>query len=281
MKKDFYEILGLNKTASADEIKTAYRRLALKYHPDKNKAKDATEKFQEGTHAYEVLSDTQKRQAYDQFGHAAFDKTMPPPQSESRHTNKQEGGYSPFIYTHRSNGTEGGFGGYSDPNDVFEQFFHGASPFSTRQPRHVYTLTLDFKEAVQGVRQQVAINGKQQTIKIPAGVDTGTKIRYGDYDIIVEVLPDPSFKRDGVDIQTEEEITFKQAILGDVIQIKTLDGTLKLRIPPGTQPDTNMRLSKRGIVRLKGKDKGDQYVRVKVTIPKAVTAQQKEILNKF
>ncbi len=281
MKKDFYEVLGVGKSATADEIKKAYRKLALKYHPDKNKAAEATGKFQEASHAYEVLSDTQKRQAYDQFGHAAFDKNIPPPQPESRHTNKQYTEHNPFVYTHGGNGKEGGFGGYSDPNDVFEQFFHGASPFSTRQPRHVYTLTLDFKEAVHGVRQHVAINGKKQIIKIPAGVDTGTRIRYGEYDIVMEVLPDPSFNRDGADVKTEEEITFKQAILGDIIQVKTLDGTLKLRIPPGTQPETIMRLSKRGIVGLKGKEKGDQYVKIKVTIPKTISSGLKEVLEKF
>lgn len=281
MKRDFYEILGLNKTASSDEIKKAYRKLALKYHPDKNKAKDATEKFQEASHAYEVLSDTQKRQAYDQFGHAAFDKNIPPPQSGSRQTNRSQASHSPYTYTHRNNGAEGGFGGYSDPNDIFEQFFQGASPFSTRQPRHVYTLTLDFKEAVHGVQQHVIINGEKKTIKIPAGVDTGTRIRYGDFDIVMEVLPDPFFKREGADIRTEEEVTFKQAVLGDTIPIKSLDGIIKLRIPAGTQPETIMRLSKRGIVGLKGKEKGDQYVKIKVTIPKTVSEGQRDVLGKF
>jgi molecular chaperone DnaJ len=283
MKKDFYEILGLKKTATVDEIKKAYRKLALQYHPDRNKSPEAIEKFKEASNAYEVLSNPQKRQAYDQFGHAAFDQGIPQSQQESHQSYQQDTRPDPFTYTYRTNGGENGFENFSDPNDIFEQFFGGTSPFSTRQPRHTYTLTLDFNEAVKGTQKRITIEGKQQTIKIPSGVDTGTRIRYGDYDIIMEVLPDPLFKREGADILTEEEISFKQAILGDTIQIKSLNGTLKLRIPAGTQPETIMRLRQRGIARLKGKVKGtgDQYVRIKVTIPKILTPQQKELLDKF
>ncbi|MDQ3099720.1 MAG: HSP40/DnaJ peptide-binding protein [bacterium] len=164
---------------------------------------------------------------------------------------------------------------------MFDQFFGGNSPFSTHQPRQTYTLTLDFAEAVTGEQKRFVLNGKQQTIKIPPGVDTGTKIRYGEFDIIMEVIPDPHFKRDGADILTEEEISFKQAALGDTIQIRTLDGLLKLKISPGTQPGTIIRLSGRGIQRLKKKDKGNLYVKVRVTIPRTLTIKQKELLEKF
>lgn len=283
MKKDYYEILGLNKTATADEIKKAYRKLALEFHPDRNKSAGATEKFKEASNAYEVLSNPQKRQAYDQYGHAAFDQGTPQPQQETHQTNQYDGRQGPYTYTYRNNGGENGFKGFSDPNDIFEQFFGGASPFASRQPRHTYTLTIDFNDAIQGAQKRVTIEGKQQTIKIPSGVDNGTRIRYGNYDIVMEVIPDPLIKRDGADILTEEEISFKQAILGDTIQIKSLGGTLKLRIPAGTQPETIMRLAGRGIPRLnaKVKGKGDQYVRIKVTIPKKITPQEKEILEKF
>ncbi len=270
--KDFYSTLGISKSANADEIKKAYRKLALQYHPDQNKSKEALEKFKEISHAYEVLSDREKRHAYDQLGDRAFEPDGTP--HNQQHPTEND---APFTYSYQ---TQNG-GGFQDPQDIFDQFFGGNSPFSTHQPRQTYTLTLDFAEAVTGEQKRFVLNGKQQTIKIPPGVDTGTKIRYGEFDIIMEVIPDPHFKRDGADILTEEEISFKQAALGDTIQIRTLDGLLKLKISPGTQPGTIIRLSGRGIQRLKKKDKGNLYVKVRVTIPRTLTIKQKELLEKF
>lgn len=276
MTKDFYAVLGIPKNSTTDDIKKAYRKLALQYHPDRNKSKEGVEKFKELSHAYEILSDSQKRQAYDQFGEQAFDQNGS--QQPQQHQTTGQGG--PFTYSYQAQGN-GGFDGFTDPNDIFEQFFGGASPFSTRQPRQTYTLTLDFKEAVNETQKRFMLEGKQQTIKIPSGVDTGTKIRYGNFDIIMEVIPDHVFKRDGADVFTEEEISFKQAALGVIIPIRTLDGTLKLKIPPGTQPGTRIKLSERGIQRLKRPGRGDQYVQIKVTIPKTLSPQQKELLEKF
>jgi molecular chaperone DnaJ len=276
--KDFYAVLDVSKNATASEIKKAYRKLALQYHPDRNKSKDATEQFKEISHAYEILSDSQKRQAYDQFGEAAFDKNgAHKPQQQ----NANNGRGTPFTYSYQAQDANHQSTGFTDPEDIFRQFFGGASPFSTREPRQTYTLTLDFDEAVKGTQKSFMLEGKQQTIKIPAGVEMGTKIRYGTFDIVMEVIPDPFFRREGADVLTEEEVSFKQAALGDVIQIKAIDGTLKLKIPPGTQPDTIIRLSGRGIQRLKKTDKGSQYVRIKVTIPRTLSSQQKELLEKF
>lgn len=275
--KNYYEVLGISKNATVDEIKKEYRKLALKYHPDKNKAADATEKFKEISNAYEILSDSQKRRAYDHGEDDAFNE---------KNSQQKQGsqGQSPFSYSYQNGGQGEDFSGFSDPNDIFEQFFGGGSPFPNRQSeptRQTYTLTLDFNEAVHGIEKTVIIDEKQKNIKIPAGVDTGTKIRYGNYDIVMEVTPNPLFRRKDADIFTEEKITFKQALLGDVITIKTIDNPIKLKIPSGTQPETIIRLSGRGISRLKGSGRGDMYVKIIVTIPRKITKEQEDILKKF
>ena len=275
--KNFYEVLGISKNATIAEIKKAYRTLAMKYHPDRNKAKDASEKFKEISHAYEILSDPQKRQTYDQVGDESFQQGGP---QQRQYT--QEG--SPYTYSYQSGKDAQGFSGFTDPNDIFEQFFGGGSSFSNRQSgptRQTYTLTLNFDEAVHGIEKTVVIDGEQKNIKIPAGVDTGTKIRYGNHDIVMEVTPNPLFERKGADIFTEENITFKQAALGDIITIKTIDHPIKLRIPMGTQPETIIRLSGRGLPKLKELGKGDMYVKISVTIPRVLSEKQKELFEKF
>lgn len=291
MAKDFYETLGLTKSASADEIKKAYRRLALQYHPDRNKTKEAEGKFKEVTTAYEVLSDTQKKQQYDQFGHAAFDPSAS--QDPFRGSGQggpfggQQGGqYGPFTYTYSNRGSnQYDMGGFSDPFDIFEQFFGGSQsgPFGgqQRQRRAVYQITIDFIEAVKGAEKKVAIDGKPQTIKIPAGVDDGTRIRFGNYDILIDVRPDVRFKREGTDIISDKQISFSQAVLGMEAAVETVDGTVKFRIPSGTQPDTIIRLRGKGVPHLRGSGKGDHYVRIKIGIPKNITGRQKQLLEEF
>src|SRR5690242_20290438 len=181
-EKDYYSLLGVSKSATAQEIKTAYRKLALQYHPDRNKGdKAAEEKFKEVTKAYEVLGDAQKRQTYDQFGAAAFEQGGPGAGGPfggfgGPFGGGQGGQYGPFTYTYSTNGGQGGgfdFGGFSDPFDIFEQFFGGASPFGRAARRPVYAVSIDFMEAVKGVTKKVSIDGKQESIKIPAGVDNG------------------------------------------------------------------------------------------------------------
>lgn len=282
-EKDFYQILGVAKSASADDIKKAYRKLALQYHPDRNKSKDATEKFKEVTKAYEVLSDSQKKQTYDQFGHAAFEQGAGFGGGQGPFGGQQTGRYGPFTYTYTNSGgpTEFDFGGFSDPFEIFEQFFGGASPFGSRQRRPTYSLTIDFMEAVRGATKRVTIDGKTQTIKIPAGVDDNSRIRFGDYEVIVDVRPHSHFRREGYDIVSEHEISFAQAALGDVINVETVDGLVKLRIPSGTQPNTVFRLRGKGVPQVRGSGKGDHYVRIKIVIPKNLTSHQKELLSQF
>lgn len=286
---DYYQILGVSKTATSDEIKRAYRKLALQYHPDRNKSKEAVEKFKEVTKAYEVLSDVQKRQTYDQFGAAAFEQGAGqgpfggnPFAGGNPFSGTQGGQYGPFSYTYTTNGSQDfDMGGFSDPFEIFEQFFGGGSPFRQQQRRPVYSITIDFMEAVKGVEKKVTINGKSQTIKIPAGVDTGSRIRFGDYDVVVSINPDKRFTRQGYDIVLEKEITFPQAVLGDEIWVETIDDKIKLKIQAGTQPDTIIRLRGRGVPNVRGSGRGDQYVRIKITIPKNVTSRQKELLREF
>lgn len=290
-QKDYYQVLGVSKNSSADEIKRAYRKLALQYHPDRNKGKEAEEKFKEVTRAYEILSDSQKKQAYDQFGHAAFEQASPfgggagGPfgAGQGGFGQQQSGRYGPFSYTYSTggDGAEFDFGGFSDPFEIFEQFFGGGSPFGQRQRRQVYSLTIDFMDAVHGAQKTVTVNGKTQSIKIPAGVDDGSRIRFGDYDVVLSVRPDRRFKREGYDIVSGHELSFVEAILGTQVDIETIDGKVNLRIPSGTQPDTVMRLQGRGVPHIRGGGRGDHYVRIKVVIPKHITKSQRELLEQF
>src|SRR3989338_1234069 len=281
--KDYYQVLGVTKNSSADEIKRAYRKLALQYHPDRNKSKEGEIKFKEVTKAYEVLSDSQKKQAYDQYGHAAFEQAGA---GGPFGGGARSGQYGPFTYTYSNSGDGGGagfdFGGFSDPFEIFEQFFGGGgSPFGARSRRQVYSLSIDFMEAVHGVQKKVTIDGKTQTIKIPAGVDDNSRIRFGDYDVVLDVRPDKRFRREGFDIISEQEITFPQAALGDTVNVETIDGEVNLRIPSGTQPDTVIRLSQKGVTHLQRSGRGDHYVRIKVTVPKHLTHHQKQLLEQF
>ena len=280
-EQDYYQLLAVSKGASDDEIKKAYRKLALQYHPDRNKEASASEKFKEVTKAYEVLSDPQKRQTYDQYGTAAFEQGGPSGQGPFGGGNPFGGQNGPFTYT-TSGGDGGDFGGFNDPFEIFEQFFGGASPFGRAQPRRqVYSLGVTFMEAVHGTEKKVTIDGKQQTIKIPAGVDNNSRIRFEAYDVVIQVEQDKKFTREGYDIVTQEEINFIQATLGTELEVETIDEKVKVKIPSGTQPNTVIRLKDRGVKHLRGSGRGDHYLRIKVAIPKHVTGKQKELLQEF
>jgi DnaJ-class molecular chaperone len=285
-KSDYYDILGVSKTATAAQIKSSYRKLALQWHPDRNKSPEAEAKFKEINEAYQILSDTKKRQTYDQFGHSAFSAGQSAPGWDP-FTGASQGG-SPFSYYYSSGGGAspfGDFSGFADPFEIFEQFFGGASPFSHRGPsKPHYSLRVSFLSAANGGTETVEIDGKKRTIKIPAGADTGTRLRFSDFDITFEVEPDSRFHRDGSDIHVDREISLTQAILGGQTSVPTLEGDLDVKIRPGTQPGSTIRLSGRGVPRLsslRSSDRGHLYVHLIVKIPDRLSRRQKELLEEF
>jgi DnaJ-class molecular chaperone len=284
MKRDFYEVLGINKSASKEEIKSAYRKKAMEWHPDRNKSPDAEDKFKEINEAYEILSNDQKKGAYDQFGHAAFD---PSAGSYGGHTYTEQNG--PFNFTWQSQGGGQGadfdFGGFSNPFDIFEQFF-GAGGFDVggqgrRQQLSTYKIQLSFMEAAVGCEKEFNIDGKRQTVKIPAGVDDGQRIKFNNFILYIDVLPDKIFKRDGNDVFVNQEISIKQAVLGDDIEVPTLKEKLKVRVKPGTQPNTLVRLRGQGIRDVNGFGVGDLYIRLNIVIPTKISSKQKELINEL
>lgn len=281
-QRDYYDILGVSKQASAEEIKKAYRRLALAYHPDRNKAPDAEAKFKEVNQAYEVLSDSKKRQTYDQFGHAAFEGGAAPG-GFGGFGGFQTGRTGPFTYTYTNYGNPGSqpFGDFdfSDPFEIFESFFGGGFRRAQAKPR--YSLEVDFMEAAHGTKRTLVHQGKSHTINIPAGADDGTRIRYQDFDVTINVRPHPDFKRDGADVYLDYDIPFTTAALGATIEVPTIDKTVKVKVRPGTQPGTMIRLQGQGVARLRGSGRGDQYVRLLVTIPKSLNTRQKQLLKEF
>jgi DnaJ-class molecular chaperone len=285
-KRDYYDILGVSRDASLEEIKKAYRKLALEWHPDRNKSPEAEERFKEINEAYEVLSDQEKRAAYDQFGHAAFTP------GGMGGFEGFPGGFSrtykkgPFTYTYTTFGGSPfeGFGfdfeGFSDPFEIFEQFF-GGSPFRERRQIPRYGLSLSFMEAAKGCEKEIIVEGKKRKIHIPPGVEDGTRIKFSDFYVTIDVKPDKIFRREGDDVFVNQEISLGTAILGGVIEVPTIDGPVKLRIRPGTQPGTMVRLRGRGIKHLHGYGRGDQYVRLLVKIPEKLTPRQKELIKEF
>lgn len=343
-KRDYYDVLGVAKNASADELKKAYRRLAMKFHPDRNPDdKDAEEKFKEANEAYEVLSDDDKRAAYDRYGHAGVDPSQ-------------------------GAGGGGGAGGFGDIfGDVFGDIFGGArgggGQRSNRGADLGYTLELDLEEAVRGAKVQIrvptqvecdvcdgtgakkgtsaktchtcqgsgqvrvqqgffvmsqtcptcrgrgkvipdpckACHGegrvrKQKTldVKIPAGVDTGDRIRLsgegeagsqggpaGDLYVQVQVRDHRIFKRDGGDLYCEVPIDFVDATLGGEIEVPTLDGRVKLRIPEGTQTGKLFRLRGKGVKPIRSHAPGDMLCRIVVETPVNLAERQRELLREF
>lgn len=286
-KNDFYETLGVSKNASAEEIKKAYRKLALEWHPDRNKTPHAAEKFKEITEAFEVLSNPEKKSAYDRYGHSAFE------QGGFGGGNPFGGGnrsyqQGPFTYTYSSNGggnqdDEGGFdfGGFTDPFEIFEQFFGGGFRQNRQPRRQVYSLTISFQDAVKGGEKEVEVKSKRVKIKIPAGVDNGSRLRFDDFDIVFEVQPDKNYQREGDDLYINKPISFSQATLGDIITIETLEEPIKFKVLPGTQPGTLVRLRGKGIPNVHTHRPGDLYVKLQLVIPTKLTREQKELLKKL
>ena len=290
--KDYYQVLGLQRSASADDVRKAYRKLAMQYHPDRNAGdKSAEERFKDINEAYQVLSDTQKRARYDQLG--------------SAYSNWQQRGGTPgdFDWSQWVTGQQGAPGNvhveYGDLNDLFGQdvsdFFRsifggmGSARTATRArraPAYQQPISISLEEAYRGTTRAFQSDDRQLSVRIPAGVKTGSKVRAAgaapdgsDLYLIVEVQDDPNFERQGDDLRTSASIDLFTAALGGETGVQTLEGGVTLKIPAGTQPEQVFRLAGRGMPRLKSPQaKGDLFVRVKVRVPKDLTEKQKELL---
>lgn len=287
-KRDYYEVLGLQKNASESDIKSSYRKMALKYHPDKNKAPDAEEKFKEINEAYQILSDKQKRSTYDQYGHAAFDPSMggSPHNSQAGGAGNPFGGYQsgPFTWTYQTGGGGGANGNYDfgDPFDIFESFFGGGMGGSRRRATPNYSLKIPFMDAVRGGEETIEINGKKQKIKIPAGVNDGTRIRFKDYTITFDVATDSYFRRQGSDLYVDIKVPISTLVLGGQIKVKTLETEeLKLKVRAGTKSETLVRLRGEGVPVLNSRVRGDFYVRLMADIPTRVTLSDKKVFEEL
>lgn len=283
-KRDYYDILGVTKSASSSDLKSAYRKLALKWHPDKNKESGAEAKFKEINEAYEVLSDAGKKAKYDQFGHAAFDPSAGFGGGQGGQSYRQ----GPFTYTYSTGGGfEDMFGssgqqGFNDPFNIFESFFGGQNPFGSQfQQKPHYSMSIDFMDAVNGAEKSFVHQGKQYTVKIPAGADDGTRMRYSEFDVSLNVLPHKIFRREGDDIFIYHEIPLAMAILGGETTIPTLDGDLLIKIREGTQPSTTVRLSGKGMKHLRGGGRGDFYIKLKVMLPEKISRRAKDLVQQL
>lgn len=279
-KTDYYDILGVGKTASAEEIKNAYRKKALEWHPDrhKNDKETAEKKFKEINEAYQVLSNPQKKSQYDQFGHASAQGFG------GQGGNPFAGGFGgqsgPFTYTWSSGGSNTDFG---DPFDIFESFFGGGSPFGRARTQQIprYSIDIDFMDAVQGVSKEVSIGGKKRKIKIPAGIYEGAIIDFTDFRLSVNIKPHKIFQREDDDIYVTVGIPFSLATLGGEIDVPTVWGDVKIKIRGGTQSGSMIRLRERGVPHLRGRGKGDQYVRINIQTPEKLTRNQKSIIEEM
>src|SRR3990167_1539787 len=284
-KSDYYDILGISKGASADEIKKAYRKQALEWHPDRHKdEKEAAEKrFKEINEAYQILSNPQKRTAYDQYGAAGAQGFGGGGNPFAQGFGGQSG---PFTYTYTTDGDgQNPFANmdFGDPFDIFESFFGGGNPFGRTQAKSIprYSISIDFMEAAKGVSKEVDIGGKRRKIKIPAGIYEGARINFGDFTLSVNIKSDRLFERQDDDIYVNVGIPFSLAVLGGEIKVPTIDGELKIRIRQGTQSGTTMRLKERGVPHLHGRGKGDEYVRINVLIPEKLNRNQKSIVEEM
>ncbi len=274
-KRDYYDILDVDKDSTQAEIKKAYRKKALKYHPDRSDAEDAEEKFKEINEAYQVLSDEKKRKAYDQFGHQAFKGGM----GGSPFSGGARSGPRTYTYTYGSGENPFEDFDFGDPFEIFDTFFGGGFSRRARRPR--YTLKVDFMDAIKGATKEVEIDGKKHKIKIPAGARDGTRIRFQGFDISLDVKSHPRYRREGYDLYVAEKIPFTMAALGGKKEINTLNGDLKLKIRPGTQSGTMVRLRGEGVEHLRGKGKGDLYVKLEIEVPEDLTKEQKELIKKL
>lgn len=284
MSRDYYDVLGVSRNASDDEIKKAFRRKAKEFHPDANPDNPAAEaQFKEANEAYEVLSDEEKRSAYNRFGenwqhYQGFD------------------GQGPFA--------NGGEAHYTDVSDVFDTFFGGGGrrggfrgnanfPRAGRDIEQEVTISL--REAYEGTQRIVSKGGRDITVQIPKGAASGTKVRLagegnpginggsaGHLYLVVNVSDDAQFERQGDDLNVDVKVDAFTAMLGGEVEIPTLNRPLRLKIRAGTQSGQRLRLSGKGMPKLRGGDAaGDLFARVVISVPKALDTEQRELAEKL
>jgi len=293
---DYYKVLGVDKKATDGELKKAYRKLAMKYHPDKNKGDKAAEaKFKEVSEAYAVLSDKEKRRQYDEFGANGFQQRF-----------SQEDIFRGFDFSDilKEFGFGGGmFGGKRSGG----RFSYSGSPFGQAggrqsQPKGsdvVYEMPLTLHEVATGTRKTLSLQHGDRTekvnVNVPKGITTGKKLRIpgkgnlnpyggqpGDLYVQVKVLPDRVFSPEGHDLHIHRNIKLSDALTGTTLSVPTLEGKeLNLKVPAGTNHKTKMRLPGHGLPRLKGGGRGDLYVNLLVQMPKKLSAEQKELVRKL
>jgi len=302
MAEDYYKLLGVEKGASAEEIKKAYRKLAMKYHPDHTKGdKAAEEKFKKISEAYAVLSDKKKRKEYDTFGAEGFQQRF---SQEDIFRGfdfgdvLREFGFGGDFFSGRGRGSSSGM-----------RFnFGGGSPFGPQAGQQqarmkgsdlVYELPLTLKEVANGTTKTVSLQhqgySQKVTVKIPKGLISGKKLRLagkgspspvggppGDLFIQAKVLNDPSYRAEAYDLHMKQELKLSEAVLGTSISVSTLDDKeLSLKIPPGTRPGTKMRMPGHGLPHMKGNKKGDLYVIIQIKLPRQLTDEQKKLIEKL
>ncbi len=292
--KDYYKALGVDRKASADEIRSAYRKLAMKYHPDKNPGdKKAEDKFKEINEAYQVLSDDQKRAHYDRLGSAY---------SNYRSTGGRPGDFrwDDWFQQQQAAGQRGNaddmFGGSGGNfSDFFRMIFGEAmrsqgrnNPFAQDSPGYEQEVGITFQESYDGTSRQLQKpNGSKLTVRIPAGVKTGSKVRVAgagpdgsDLYLLIQVEEDARFERDGTNLTTISNVDVFTLILGGDTEVETPTGKVKLGIPAGTPPEQIFRLAGRGMPTVKDVSvKGDLYVKLKVQIPKYLSSKQRELIE--
>ena len=280
--RDYYEILGVDRKASSEDIKKAYRKLAIKYHPDKNPGDEASEeKFKEASNAYSVLSDPEKRKMYDTRGHAGV------------HGMGFEGFTNMDDIFANFNDIFGrpAYGGFGDVySDVF-----GPQRQTTRKYRgrdHRIDVTIPFVEAVLGTQKEVSVRGKNISFKVPPGIKDGQTLRVrgqgesigagesGDLLVKISVQPHATLSRDGRDLVTEVQVPMTTAALGGTVRVQTLTENVEVKIPQGAQPGQQLRLRGKGIADVGGR-KGDLRVRLVVDIPKTLTRKQADLLKQL
>ncbi|MBZ0301172.1 MAG: J domain-containing protein [Anaerolineae bacterium] len=298
MAKNYYDVLGVDKSASEKDIKQAFRKLAKQFHPDANPDNPQAEsKFKEINEAYEVLSDTEKRAQYDRFG-SAFPGGFNggPGANGTRYTNVDFGGESFSDILENLFGGMGGIGrssgGWSG-GTVREGGRPGSAAAQGRDLEQSVTISL--YEAYHGASRRVTKGSRTITVNIPAGARTGTKVRIagegepgvmggpaGDLYLIVDVALDPTYERDGDDLSTDVKVDLFTAMLGGEVEVPTMTGPVRLNIPAGTQSGRKFRLTGKGMPRLKKRDEfGNLYARALVTVPEDLNEEQRRLVEQL